>query len=115
MPDWMPPALAVGIITVLGTIVGVVLNRKTAREINEINESDTLIKNLSAEVKRQDSRLDSMDAKIAEQDRRIAEQGEQIDYLRYQERSLRWYVHRLMERIRSLGHEPPDPPADLKL
>lgn len=115
MPDWMPPTIAVAIITVIGTIVGVAMTRRTAKETNEINEADRLIQNLATEVERQDSRLDKMDAKITEQGRRIAEQGEQIDHLRWQERSLRWYVNKLVDKIRALGHEPPTPPADLNL
>ena len=108
MPEWMPPTIAVAIITVIGTIVGVVMTRRTAKETNEINEADRLIQNLAAEVKRQDARLDKLDTTVQEQ-------GEQIRHLQVQEWSLKRYIYRLFDRIRALGEEPPDPPHDLNL
>lgn len=108
MPEWLPPTIAVAIITVIGTIVGVVMTRRTAKETNEINEADRLIQNLATEVERQDARLDKLDTTVQAQ-------GEQIRHLQVQEWSLRRYIYRLIDRIRALGEEPPDPPDDLKL
>lgn len=108
MPDWMPPTIAVAVITVIGTIIGVAMTRRTAKETNHINSAGDLIKNLAAEVERQDARLDKLDAKVAEQ-------GEKIRHLQVQEWSLRRYIYRLLDRLRALGEEPPEPPHDLNL
>lgn len=108
MPEWLPPTIAVAVITLIGTLVGVAMTRQTAKETNEINESDRLIKNLAAEVERQDARLDKLD-------QTVQEQGEQIRKLQAQEWSLKRYIYRLVDRIRALGGEPPEPPEDLNL
>lgn len=108
MPEWLPPTIAVAVITLIGTLVGVAMTRQTAKETNEINESDRLIQNLAAEVERQDERLDKLDEKVQEQ-------GEQIRHLQIQEWSLKRYIYRLLDRIRALGDEPPEPPPSLNL
>lgn len=133
MPDWLvsalPTAIVVAVIGVLGTVIVGAMTRQTSKETNEISvtaneieeaankaaEADSLIKNLSAEVKRQDDRLDRMDERLQRQDETIAKQGSQIIQLQANERGLRWYVHKLIDKIRSLGHEPPPPPHDLNL
>lgn len=106
--DWIPVGIVVAAITVLGTIYGVRQTRKTAQETNKVNESDALIKNLAAEIERQDGRLDLLDQKVQQQ-------GEQIRRLQAQEWSLRRYIYRLLDRLRTLGEEPPEPPAGLDL
>lgn len=67
MPEWLPPTIAVAVITLIGTLVGVAMTRQTAKETNEINESDRLIQNLAAEVERQDARLDKLDQTVQAQ------------------------------------------------
>ena len=42
MPEWLPPTIAVAVITLIGTLVGVAMTRQTAKETNEINESDQI-------------------------------------------------------------------------
>ena len=106
--DWIPVGIVVAVITVFGTIYGVRQTRKTAQETNKVNESDALIKNLAAEIERQDGRLDLLDQKVQQQ-------GEQIRSLQAQEWSLRRYIYLLLDRFRALGEEPPDPPAGLDL
>ena len=108
MPEWLPPTIAVAVITLIGTLVGVAMTRQTAKETNEINESDRLIQNLAAEVERQDARLDKLD-------RTVQEQGEQIRHLHVQEWSLKRYIATLIDRIRALGGEPPEPPPSVNL
>ena len=108
MPEWLPPTIAVAVITLIGTLVGVAMTRQTAKETNEINESDRLIQNLAAEVERQDARLDKLD-------RTVQEQGEQIRHLQVQEWSLKRYIATLIDRIRALGSEPPEPPPSANL
>lgn len=115
MPDWLPAAVAVAVITFVGTLVGIAMTRRTAKETNEINEADSLIKNLSAEVQRQDERLDRLDERVQRQDNTITQQGTQIRQLEANEWSLRRYVHKLIDKIRALGHDPPEPPRDLNL
>lgn len=104
--DWIPAGVAVALITGVITIYGVRQNRKTSTETNKLNESDSLIKNLAAEVQRQDGRLDMLDQKVQEQ-------GEQIRRLQAQEWTLKRFIVRLMEKIKELGGEPPDPPFDM--
>ena len=108
MPEWLPPTIAVAVITLIGTLVGVAMTRQTAKETNEINESDRLIQNLAAEVERQDARLDKLD-------QTVQEQGEQIRHLQAQEWSLKRYIATLIDRIRALGGEPPEPPPSVNL
>ena len=108
MPEWLPPTIAVAVITLIGTLVGVAMTRQTAKETNEINESDRLIQNLAAEVERQDARLYKLD-------RTVQEQGEQIRHLQVQEWSLKRYIATLIDRIRALGSEPPEPPPSVNL
>ena len=108
MPEWLPPTIAVAVITLIGTLVVGAMTRQTAKETNEINESDRLIQNLAAEVERQDARLDKLD-------QTVQEQGEQIRHLQIQEWSLKRYIYRLLDRIRALGDEPPEPPPSLNL
>ena len=108
MPEWLPPTIAVAVITLIGTLVGVAMTRQTAKETNQINGSDRLIQNLAAEVERQDARLDKLD-------RTVQEQGEQIRHLQVQEWSLKRYIATLIDRIRALGSEPPEPPPSVNL
>ena len=108
MPEWLPPTIAVAVITLIGTLVGVAMTRQTAKETHEINESDRLIQTLAAEVERQDARLDKLD-------RTVQEQGEQIRHLQVQEWSLKRYIAPLIDRIRALGSEPPEPPPSVNL
>ncbi|WP_350269309.1 hypothetical protein AAFP32_11970 [Brevibacterium sp. CBA3109] len=113
--DWIPAGVAVAFITGIISIYGVRQNRKTATETNKLNESDALIKNLSAEVKRQDGRLDKLEETILRQGETIDDQGEQIRRLQTREWSLRRYIYRLIDWGRALGGEPPEPPTDLNL
>lgn len=106
--DWIPAAVVVALITGFGTVYGIRQNRKTAVETNKVNESDALIKNLSAEVKRQDGRLDKLEETIEAQ-------GEQIRNLQTREWGLRRYVQRLIDFIKSNDLHPPDPPHDLNI
>jgi len=45
----------------------------------------------------------------------VQEQAEQIRHLQVQEWSLKRYIYRLIDRLRALGDEPPDPPRDINL
>ena len=59
-------------------------------------------------MERQDARLDKLD-------RTVQEQGEQIRHLQVQDWSLKRYIYPLIDRIRALGDEPPEPPPSLNL
>lgn len=106
--DWIPAAVLVALITLAGGIYATKKTRQSAKEANEINEADMLIKNLSADVKHLRERADKTDAKLTEQ-------AAQIRQLQQADWSLRRYIYRLIDRIRALGEEPPEPPADLNL
>lgn len=106
--DWIPAAVLVALITGAVTFYGVRKTRQSAKEANEINEADMLIKNLSADVKALRERADNTDQKLNEQ-------AAQIRQLQQADWSLRRYIYRLIDRIRALGEEPPEPPADLNL
>lgn len=113
--DWIPAGVAVALITGIISFYGVRQNRKTATETNKINQSDSLIKNLSEEVKRQDGRLDKLEETIRQQGSTIESQGAEIRQLQVQEWGLRRYVATLLDFIRRNRLTPPDPPHDLKL
>lgn len=106
--DWIPAGVAVALITGIISFYGVRQNRKTATETNKLNASDSLMKNLADEIKRQDERLDKLDQKVQEQ-------GQKIKHLEQREWSLRRYIYRLIDRIRALGEEPPEPPSGIEL
>lgn len=113
--DWIPAGVAVAFITGVISIYGVRQNRKTATETNKINQSDLLMKNLADEIKRQDERLDKLDQKVQAQGSTIESQGQKIKHLEQREWSLRRYIYRLIDRIRALGEEPPEPPSGIEL
>lgn len=106
--DWIPAGVAVAIITGVISLYGVRQNRKTATEMNKLNASDSLMKNLADEIKRQDERLDKLDQKVQEQ-------GQKIKHLEQREWSLRRYIYSLIDRIHSLGGEPPEPPTGIEI
>lgn len=113
--DWIPAGVAVALITGIISFYGVRQNRKTATETNKINESDSLMKNLADEVRRQDERLDKLDQKVQVQGSTIESQGQKIKHLEQRDWSWRRYVTILIDRLKSLGEEPPQPPHDLQL
>ncbi|MDN5586831.1 hypothetical protein [Brevibacterium aurantiacum] len=106
--DWIPAGVAVAIITGVISLYGVRQSRKTATETNKINQSDSLMKNLADEIKRQDERLDKLDQKVQEQ-------GHKIKHLEQREWSLRRYIYRLIDWGKSLGGEPPEPPPGIEI
>lgn len=106
--DWIPAGVLVALITVVGTIYGISKTRQSAKEANEIAEADMLIRNLSQQVQTLNERADKTDAKLSEQ-------AAQIRKLQQADWSLRRYIYRLIDRLRALGEEPPEPPPDLNL
>ena len=99
----------------LAAIITAFVNSKRNRSQSETEaraqfsaEFDVLATNLSAEIKRQDEKIERMD-------QTVTLQGEKILRLERQEWSLRRYIHRLVDQLRALGEEPPPPPADLDL
>lgn len=110
MIDWIPAAVLVAIITVVGTVYGVQQNRKTARETNKVNESDLIIRSLSDQVKTLTDRQDKSDVKLNAAYTEITDMRSQIRRLSDSEWSLRRYVTVLVEFIRHHNLDPPDPP-----
>ena len=104
----------------LATIITALVNAKRNQAQSETEaraqyatEFDVLAKNLSDEIKRQDVKIERLDETVQGQGKTIAEQGEHIRKLQNQEWTLKRFILRLMEKIKELGGEPPDPPFDM--
>ncbi|WCE39109.1 hypothetical protein PGC08_14030 [Brevibacterium sp. BDJS002] len=106
--DWIPAAVLVAIITLVGGIYATKKTRQSAKEANEINEAELIISTLKDDVKELRERADKTDAKLSGQ-------AEQIRQLQQSDWSLRRYIYRLIDWGRSLGGEPPEPPSHLNL
>ena len=107
--------------SVLAAIVTAFVNSKRNKSQSETEaraqrtaEFDALAKNLSEEINRQDKKIEQLDSKVQGQGETIAEQGEHIRKLQAQEWTLKRYIYRLIEKIKELGEEPPEPPFDMK-
>lgn len=106
--EWFAPGAIIGILTAAGAIFGVVFSRRNHSDTLLLSSRDDHIEDLREDLRDTRARLD----RLAET---VEEQGDQIRRLQVREWSLRRYVAVLIDKIRSLGHEPPDPPTDLNL
>ena len=107
--------------SVLAAIVTAFVNSKRNKAQSETEaraprtaEFDALAKNLSEEINRQDKKIERLDETVQGQGATIAEQGDHIRKLQAQEWTLKRYIYRLIEKIKELGGEPPEPPFDMK-
>lgn len=106
--DWYAPGALIGALTAIGTIIGMLFTRRSSTDTLLLASRDDHIDDLREDLRDTRDRLD----RLAET---VEVQGKQIHRLQVREWSLRRYVTVLIDKIRALGHEPPDPPADLNL
>lgn len=78
-------------------------------------EFDVLAKNLSDEIKRQDTKIEQQDSRIETLTETVVTQGGKITRLERQEWSLRRYISVLIAFIRQHDLDPPEPQYDLDL
>lgn len=108
MNDWLAPSVILAAIGALATWAGVAFTRSNSKDTLLLASRDDHIGDLRADLRDTRERLDKLAVTVEQQ-------GEQIRRLQVREWSLRRYVTVLTDRIRELGHEPPDPPHDLNL
>lgn len=78
-------------------------------------EFDVLAKNLSDEIKRQDTKIEQQDSRIETLTETVVTQGGKITRIERQEWSLRRYISVLIAFIRQHDLDPPEPQYDLDL
>lgn len=108
MPEWLGPTAIIGLLTVGGLYLGHIFTRKNNKDTLLLSSRDTLIEGLREDLKETRQRLD----KLAET---VDSQGEQIRKLQTREWSLKRYAIVLIDQVRLLGGEPPDPPTGFDL
>lgn len=108
MIDWVGPSAIIGLLTVGGLYLGHMFTRKNNKDTLLLSSRDTLIEGLRKDLRETRERLD----KIAET---VDSQGEQIRKLQTREWSLKRYAVVLIDQVRHLGGEPPEPPSGFDL
>lgn len=113
---------AVASSSVLAAIVTAIVNSKRNKSQSETearaqfsSEFDALAKNLSDEIKRQDTRIEQQDSRIETLTETVVTQGGKITRLEWQEWSLRRYISVLVAFIRQHDLDPPEPQYDLDI
>lgn len=113
---------AVASSSVLAAIVTAIVNSKRNKAQSETEaraqfsaEFDVLAKNLSDEIKRQDTKIEHQDTRIETLTETVVAQGGKITRLERQEWSLRRYISVLIAFIRQNDLDPPEPQYDLDL
>ena len=106
----------------LATIITALVNSKRNKAQSETEaraqfsaEFDVLAKNLSDEIKRQDTKIEQQDSRIETLTETVVAQGGKITRLERQEWSLRRYISALIAFIRQHDLDPPEPQYDLDL
>src|SRR5690606_5263715 len=102
------PGAVIAIVGGIATWVGVVSTRSNGRDTLLLASRDDHIDDLREDLRETRARLDKIAATVEEQ-------GQQIQDLKVREWGLRRYIHRLIDKIRDLGHEPPEPPPNLNI
>lgn len=105
---WLAPGAIIGALTAVGTVVGIVFSRRNHSDTLLLSSRDEHIEDLRQDLRDTRDRLDKLD-------QTVQEQGEQIRHLQAQEWSLKRYIAILIDRIRALGSEPPEPPPSINL
>lgn len=108
MDDWLAPSVIIGFLGAGGLYLGHLFTRRNSRDTLLLASRDDHIDDLREDLRETRARLDRIAATVEEQ-------GEQIQQLKVREWGLRRYIHRLIDKIRALGHEPPEPPPDLNI
>lgn len=115
MPEWIGPSAVIGLLTVAALFIGHLFTRRNNKDTLLMASRDNHIDDLREDVRltKEDnkdlrSRLETIEETVSSQSTRIRD-------LEVREWSLRRYVYKLIDRIRELGGEPPEPPHDLQL
>lgn len=108
MPEWLGPTAIIGLLTVGGVYLGHLFNRRNNKDTLLLSSRDDLIKGLRDDLRETRERLD----KLAQT---VESQGDQIRKLQTREWSLKRYAIVLIDQVRHLGGEPPDPPNGFDL
>lgn len=108
MDDWLAPSVIIGLLGAGGLYLGHIFTRRNSRDTLLLASRDDHIADLREDLRETRARLDKIAATVEEQ-------GQQIQDLKVREWGLRRYIHRLIDKIRDLGHEPPDPPPNLNI
>lgn len=108
MPEWFTPTAVLGILTVGGIYLGHLFTRRNGKDTLLLSSRDSFIDGLREDLKETRQRLDKLTATVEAQ-------GDQIRKLQTREWSLKRYAIVLIDQVRLLGGEPPDPPTGFDL
>ena len=108
MMEWIGPTAVIGLLSVGGLYLGHLFTRRNDKDTLLLSSRDTLIEGLREDLRETRQRLDNL-AKT------VDSQGEQIRKLQTREWSLKRYAIVLIDQVRLLGGEPPDPPSGFDL
>ena len=108
MIEWIGPTAIIGLLTVGGLYLGHLFTRKSNKDTLLLSSRDEHIDDLREDLRDTRERLATIETTVQGQADRIKD-------LEVREWSLRRYVYALIDKIKSMGGEPPDPPNDLRL
>lgn len=115
MNDWFAPTAILTLLGILGTYVGLNFTRKNNKDTLLLSSRDEHIDDLREDLRDMREQVSTLNQEMKSQAEEIKSQGEKIQRLQVQDWWLRRYIYDLLDRIRALGGEPPEPPKDLKL